>query len=109
MRVDLAQSRALLAGTPLNRDAIPRAQAPREGDDGAAAHTEQAPAEALPQRSLSILVDENKQIVYRIIDERSGELVRQIPPEEVRRASRNIAALVRSSEDAQHHKVDLNT
>lgn len=62
-----------------------------------------------PQRSLSIRVDENKQIVYRIIDERTGEVVRQIPPEEVRRASRNIAELVRSSEARAKHQIDIDT
>ncbi len=62
-----------------------------------------------PERSLSIRVDGDKRVVYQVIDERTGEVIRQIPPKEVRRAAHNIAELVRSAETGQRHELDIDT
>jgi hypothetical protein len=110
MRVEFA------ASTPEDRgcsDALPLPKASRLSAPRASPESRQQ-QEMLhlaqpPERSLSIRVDKNKRIVYQIIDERTGEVVRQIPPEEVRRASRNIAELLRSSEDRERRQIDIDT
>jgi hypothetical protein len=70
---------------------------------------EPPPPPEQPQHSLSIRIDHNKQIFYQVIDEKTGQVVRQIPPEEVRRAGRHIAELLRSQEAQERHRVDVSS
>jgi uncharacterized FlaG/YvyC family protein len=62
-----------------------------------------------PQHSLSIQIDQNRRVIYHVIDTRTGEVVRQIPPEEVRRAGRQIDELLRRQEAQGQHQIDLSS
>ena len=110
MRVELAVSAPANGG---DSDVRPLREATRlsvhHDSSESRRHQEKPRLAEPPQRSLSIRVDENKMVVYQIIDERTGEVVRQIPPEEVRRAAHDIAELVRSAETGQRHKLDIDT
>ena len=66
------------------------------------------PAAEPPRHALSIRVDENRRIFYQVIDEKTGQVVRQIPPEEVRRAAQHISELLRSQEE-QKRQVDVSS
>ncbi|HZQ67140.1 MAG TPA: flagellar protein FlaG [Terriglobales bacterium] len=62
------------------------------------------PASAvLPDRKVSVALEDN-QVVYRFIDQRSGELLQQVPPEEVLRVMRNIAELQKEIAQRVNHK-----
>ena len=61
---------------------------------------------AIPQpNQLNVSVDEKQNVIYRFTDPNSGELVRQVPPEEILRIMRNIEDLLHESE--QKLKVTL--
>ena len=62
-----------------------------------------------PQHSLSIQVDQHRRVVYQVIDARTGEVVRQIPPEEVRRAGEQVDELLRRQESRGQHQLDLSS
>jgi len=62
------------------------------------------PALPAPQ-VVSVSFDQNRNTVYRFVDEKSGELVRQVPPEEVLRVIRSTEEMLQHSE--QKLKVTL--
>jgi len=62
-----------------------------------------------PQHSLSIQVDQHRRVVYQVIDTKTGEVVRQIPPEEVRRAGKQVDELLRRQELEGQHQLDLSS
>ena len=66
----------------------------------------QAPSE----HSINVRVDENKKVVYQVVNDRSGKVVREIPPEEAQRVARNIDQYLREvAEQADSkHKVDID-
>jgi len=53
---------------------------------------------------VAISIDEDRNTIYRFLDQRTGVLIRQIPPEEVLRVMRNINEMLQASE--QKVKVD---
>ncbi len=56
-------------------------------------------AVALPAPTqLSVSIDSDKNVIYEFLDARTGELVQQIPPEQVLKIMRSIADLLRQSE-----------
>jgi len=61
-----------------------------------------------PQHSLSIRIDNDRRIYYQVIDEKTGDVVRQIPPEEIRRAGQHIAELMRQQAEDKH-QVDVSS
>jgi uncharacterized FlaG/YvyC family protein len=63
----------------------------------------------LPQPSqLSVSLDDKQNVIYRFTDPVNGEVVRQVPPEEILRIVRNIEDLLRESEQpVQKLKVTL--
>lgn len=65
-----------------------------------------APLPPPRERSLSISFIENKTIVYRFLDKETGDLVQQVPPEEMLRVMRNIDNLLRT-ESSRAHALDL--
>lgn len=59
------------------------------------------------QNSLNIHLEDGRPIYWQIIDSETGEVVRQVPPEEVVRASRRIAEFLEAQEAKTKHVVDL--
>jgi len=70
----------------------PPVTSPPSPVDSSAATTSSQPQPVVPEREVDVATEEN-QVVYRFVDKRSGELVQQVPPEEVLRVMRNIAEL----------------
>jgi len=66
-------------------------------------HPLPAPA-VLSDRKVDAVVEDN-QIVYRFIDQQSGELLLQLPPEEVLRVMRNIAEMQKEIAQKMDQKV----
>jgi hypothetical protein len=62
------------------------------------------PPEPQPH-ALRVQVDESGDIYYRLMDAQTGEVVREIPAEEIRRVIRQVAAMQKALEKA--HAVDL--
>ena len=59
---------------------------------------------AVPSVAVAISIDEDRNTIYRFLDQRTGVLIRQVPPEEVLRVMRNINEMLQASE--QKVKVD---
>jgi len=53
---------------------------------------------------VAISVDANRNTIYRFLDQRTGDLIRQVPPEEVLRVMRSIEQMLQASQ--QKVKVD---
>jgi hypothetical protein len=72
------------------------------------ANVPEAPAPAAPAPSQGQRVEVSMQDstpVYRFVDARSGELVLQVPPEEVLRVVRNIQQMLQTAQ--ANHSLDL--
>ena len=67
--------------------------------------SQQTKAAIPPPSQLSVSVDDRQNVIYRFTDPASGEVVRQVPPEQILRIMRNIEDLLRESE--QKLKVTL--
>lgn len=59
--------------------------------------TAEAPAAVSSNHEVSVMVDENNRIIYRFVNQRTGEVAQQVPPEELLRVMQNIAEWLRSS------------
>jgi hypothetical protein len=105
MRIDLttATSNAIAEAETGAARAI-RAQ--QKATQAAGSAPKPAPA-ASPQPSLpplpvpaavSVSLDSDRNTIYRFIDPKTGDLIRQIPPEEVLRIMRNIQNLLQQSQ-----------
>lgn len=56
---------------------------------------------ATHQEDVSVSFAENNIIVYRFVDKDTGDLVRQVPPEEILRLVRNINDLLQGQSEEQ--------
>jgi len=56
---------------------------------------------------LNVTFDQDKNTIYRFVDEQTGKLVRQIPPDEVLRIMRGVEEMLQQSEPEQKLKVTL--
>ena len=62
------------------------------------------PQPVAPSVAVAISIDQDRNTIYRFLDQRTGVLIRQVPPEEVLRVMRNIDEMLQASE--QKVKVD---
>lgn len=101
------------AGSPPAQEAAQEAAQKKQARASAAAEKAAAEAaakaasEAPASRSLSVQV-EGDRVYYQVRDQGTGEVVKQIPPEEVRRVERNIARLL-EEQAQQQHAVDVES
>lgn len=93
MRIDSVDLTAALSPSPTApaKNADPRSQPPPTSSAVA------IPVPAAPQRDVSITVDDSQHIIYRFVDKQTGDLVQQLPPEELLRVMRNIGELLQES------------
>ena len=64
-----------------------------------------APPVTLPTpRQMSVSIDNDKNVIYRFLDTQTGEVVQQVPPEEVLQVMRSIADMLRQAEQ----KLDIS-
>jgi hypothetical protein len=54
-----------------------------------------ASREVSPGREIDVTFDKDYRLIYRVLDPKTGELIEQVPPEEVLRVMQNIADLLR--------------
>ena len=78
-----AQTQTVLGPSPLGKNVPPSTQA--------------------PEREVDVVLDDNQVRVYRFIDKQTGEVIVQLPPEEMLRVMRNIKEMLQAAEG----KVDL--
>lgn len=70
----------------------------------APATTSSQPQPIVSEQEVNVAVEDN-QLVYRFVDKQSGELVQQVPPEEILRVMRNIAELQKEMTQNVNHEV----
>ena len=66
-------------------------------------------APAVPQRSVSVRMDQSQRIYYELIDDSTGEVILQVPPEEVLRVARSITELLEAEREREHRTVDVKS
>ncbi len=52
----------------------------------------------VPQPKISVKIDQAKQVYYQVIDPRTGEVIRQVPPDDILRIGRNISEFLQSQD-----------
>lgn len=97
MRIDPVQVAAILTkeadAAPVRRDPAPQTEPPDRP------RLEKPRDPAVPvQKQLNVSIDADKNIIYQFLDVRTGELIQQVPPQEVLQVIRQIADLLRESE-----------
>lgn len=107
MRVDLQQI-ALIA----RASAAPErshAAAPRPATPAASSAPEQAASvvQEIPQRSINFRMGENKRVYFVVVDDRTGDVVREVPPEEMRRAGQQIGRYLEKEQAAHRSSVNI--
>jgi hypothetical protein len=75
-----------------------RSQSAPAAPQSARASLDTAPEPQLPLREVNISIDDAKHTIYRFIDTRSGDLIQQVPPEELLKVMRNIAEFLQESQ-----------
>jgi uncharacterized FlaG/YvyC family protein len=96
MRIDQVQIAAAVVAQALNQADLqrPRSVLPSPSAEAAPETSRTlASTPAVTQRDLSISV-ENRIIIYRFLDPQTGDLVEQVPPEELLKVARNIDELL---------------
>jgi hypothetical protein len=65
----------------------------------------------VPEHRISVNIDEAKQVYYQVIDQRSGEVIRQVPSEDVLRIARNIGEFLRTQaiQEKNAHVLDTKS
>ena len=102
MRIDLGQATAAAVQAEVNSDATRAIQARQraevETSSRSARLPDPAPSPEPQPQLLRVSIDQNRNTIYRFLDEKTGELVRQVPPEEVLRIMRNIEQMLQAAE-----------
>ncbi len=113
MRIDFTQAVTQADSGNVAPSAKP-AQRRIDAPSGAAGGQPDEPAKSavsstkvsLPEpRQLNVSMDDKQNVIYRFTDPTNGEVVRQVPPEQILRIMRNIEDLLHESE--QKLKVTL--
>jgi uncharacterized iron-regulated membrane protein len=100
MRIDAIQVAAMinqqdlasLRRTPLQQPAKPVEAAPQTQQPKAPPVTVPAPTQ------MNVSIDSDKNVIYQFLDAHTGEIVQQVPPEEVLQVMRSIADMLRHAE-----------
>jgi uncharacterized FlaG/YvyC family protein len=74
--------------------------------------TEELPAQVAQRASASRSVNvevEGKRVYFQVVDQGTGEVVRKVPPEEVRRIARNVERLLDEQNPDSGHVVDVDS
>ncbi len=67
-------------------------------EDSASAQSRPTSAPGSAPTQMSVSIDSDKNVIYQFLDARTGEVVQQVPPEQVLRVIRSIADMLRQSE-----------
>ena len=99
MRIDPVQVAA--ASTQAELAAMHRDSSVRQKPAEAAVPEHASPPVSVPARpptQISVMMDQDKNIIYQFLDARTGEVVQQVPPEQVLQVMRSIAETLRQAE-----------
>ena len=113
MRIDSTQAATAQVDVGNTAAQVEHAQRRIEGNSAQSqapakvqAHAAPAKPAPLPEPSqLNVSLDDRQNVVYRFTNPSNGDIVRQVPPEEILRIMRNIEDLLKESE--QKLKVTL--
>ncbi|MBI1749433.1 MAG: flagellar protein FlaG [Acidobacteria bacterium] len=92
-------------GTPAPQRAGPPPSTPAHNEVAAKMARESEPA----AHALSIRLDNNKRVVYQVIDQQTGKVVRQVPAKEVLEAAHSVEQYLRAVESKEHRTVDITS
>ena len=108
MRTELTSPVPDVATQTLKTSQVSKPQTPKA--QATLVQTRTKPEQATPRQAapasiaVAISMDENRNTIYRFLDQATGVLIRQVPPEEVLRVMRNIDEMLQASQ--QRIKVD---
>ena len=100
MRLDPAQVAALInqqdPGSP-RRSSLPATT--KSSEASLVRQQAKTPPAAIPApKQMSVSIDSDQNVIYQFMDAQTGEVVQQVPPEQVLRVMRSIADLLREAE-----------
>jgi len=105
MSIAPVQFAMVLGATGIARDAETPAR-PSPAAQPAAQPPAQAPAEPSgPSLSTDLRIDDQRRIYYAVINNRTGDVVLEIPPEQIRK----LAEALDTTASAPAHSVDVKT
>lgn len=106
MRIDALPIAAIAAEVSL-ADPVRKSANPEYSQPNVVNHSP-APVPVNPARQLSVSVSyiENQVIVYRFLDQKTGDLIQQVPPEEMLQVMRHIDELLKAESEA-HQTIDV--
>ncbi len=113
MKIDAAQLAALAAASqaqPRPGTKKPPKEAPPPQEVAGADEVRAASSEpSKVQRQLSVTFDEDNRVIYQFFNQETGELVQQVPSEEVLRIARNIADLLDDENGSRGINLNIDT
>ena len=106
MRIDLIQVAAMINQqdpASLRRILLPQAAKPVE-DAPQTQQTKASPITVPAPTQMNVSIDSDQNVIYQFLDAHTGEVVQQVPPEEVLQVMRSIADMLRHAEQ----KLDIS-
>jgi len=109
MRIDALQAAATAAETAIS-DSSHHSAETKDVPASPPPTSNAEPAADAKSRELSVSVSfvENQVIVYRFVDKDTGDLIQQVPPEEVLEVMRGIDEML-NEENIAHQKIDIRS
>jgi len=105
MHIDPIQSSSVAAGVAQAHGSAEPIPASHSDEAEPAASTIRAPiVTSMPEHEVSVQLDDSLHRIYRFVDKRTGDLIQQVPPEELLRVMRNISEMLERS--GEHLKVN---
>lgn len=99
MRIDAAHLNLMMS-------AISQADGQTPGRKAAAPKASASPSVSSRQEQLNISFDKGQIIIYRFLDKQTGDLIQQVPPEEVLRVVRSIQELLQRASEQQQLDIE---
>jgi hypothetical protein len=104
-----------MAMEALSADRANETTRPREAPRPAAKVTEQAAGAAAaaqaeasgPKMSTAMRIDDQSRIYYEVINNRTGDVVMELPPEQIRKLGEGLGQAVKSQPDG--HNIDVKS
>jgi hypothetical protein len=99
MRIDLIQVAAMMNQQDLaSLRRAPSPQPTKSGEDPPVTQQPKAPPITVPAPTqMNVSIDSDKNVIYQFLDARTGEVLQQVPPEQVLRVMHSIADLLRQA------------
>ena len=104
MRIDPIESPVVAAGlaqahrpgAPTNPVVDGAVSSPYLREAEAAVSPKRSSTPSMPEHEVNVQVDDSLHRIYRFVDKQTGDLIQQVPPEELLRVMRNISEMLES-------------